>query len=115
MAPEQAGGGPADARTDVFGLGALLGALLDQRGDPPPRRLAAIRARATAPSPDARYPSAESFAADLRAFLDGGPVVAYREGPLERAGRFAARHRTAMLLVAAYLVMRAVILVWRGV
>ena len=63
----------------------------------------------------ARYPSAEAFAADLRALLDGSRVAAYREGPLERLGRFAGRHRTAILLVAAYLVMRVLILVFRGI
>lgn len=116
MAPEQVGGaGKADERTDVFGLGALLGALLDRRPESVPARLAAVRARATAADPARRYQSAEEFAADLRAFLDGGAVSAYREGALERAGRFAARHRTAILLVTAYLLMRALILVFRGI
>jgi serine/threonine protein kinase len=116
MAPEQASGAAeADERSDVFGLGALLGAMLDGRDEPVPPRLAAIRGRATTPDPAARYPSAEAFAADLRALLDGSRVAAYREGPLERLGRFAGRHRTAILLVAAYLVMRVLILVFRGI
>jgi serine/threonine protein kinase len=116
MAPEQAGDASrAEERSDVFGLGALLGALLDARPEPVPPRLAAIRRKAMAAVPGARYASAEAFAADLRGYLDGSPVAAYREGPLERIGRIAHRHRTAILLVAAYVVMRVVILVWRGI
>jgi serine/threonine protein kinase len=116
MAPEQAGDASrAEERSDVFGLGALLGALLDARPEPVPPRLAAIRRKAMAAFPGARYASAEAFAADLRGYLDGGPVAAYREGFLERIGRFAHRHRTAILLVVAYLVMRVVILIWRGI
>ena len=42
--------------------------------------------------------------------LDGEPVSAYRERPWERAARFAARHRVALLLLAAYLAARALVL-----
>lgn len=42
--------------------------------------------------------------------LDGEPVTAYRERAWERAARFAARHRVALLIVAAYLAARAAIL-----
>ena len=43
-------------------------------------------------------------------FLEGAPVSAYPEGPWQRALRFAARHRVPILLVAAYLVMRVLLL-----
>ena len=114
MAPEQAAGGEVDERSDVYGLGAILGALLERRGQPP-RALAAIVRRATAADPGQRYPSAAALGEDVRAFLDGLPVAAYRAGPLERLGQLASRHRVAILLFSAYIIMRALILVFRGV
>jgi serine/threonine protein kinase len=112
-APEQAAGKP-DVRSDVFGLGAILRDLLAERSEPIPKRLAAIRDRALAPDPDRRYADAAAFRDDLRRILDGQPVTAYREGPLEVAGRVARQHRTAIGLVAAYLLMRVAFLWWRG-
>ncbi len=114
MAPEQAAGALVDERSDVFGLGAVLGALLERRPDAP-RAVAAIVRRATAPDPAGRYPTAAALGDDVRAFLDGLPVSAYRAGPLERLGQLAARHRVAILLFSAYIVMRVLILVFRGV
>jgi serine/threonine protein kinase len=113
VAPEQAAGRP-DVRSDVFGLGAILRDLLAERSEPIPKRLAAIRDRALAPDPDERYPDAAAFRDDLGRFLDGAPVSAYREGLLEAAGRLAWQHRTALGLVAAYLLMRVAFLWWRG-
>ncbi|MBK9375684.1 MAG: serine/threonine protein kinase [Holophagales bacterium] len=114
MAPEQARGEDGvDHRADVFALGALLAALVGETV-PASRRLAAIVARATAARPDERYPDVASPAADVTRLLDGEPVTAYRERPWERAARFAARHRVALLLVAAYLSARAAILLVTG-
>ncbi len=114
MAPEQARGEDGvDHRADVFALGALLAALVGETV-PASRRLAAIVARATAARQDERYPDVPSLAADVTRLLDGEPVTAYRERPWERAARFAARHRVALLLVAAYLAARAAILLVYG-
>jgi serine/threonine protein kinase len=114
MAPEQARGEDGvDHRADVFALGALLTALVGEAVSPS-RRLAAIVARATAGRPDERYPDVGSLAADVTRLLDGEPVTAYRERSWERAARFAARHRVALLLVAAYLAARAAILLVYG-
>jgi serine/threonine protein kinase len=114
MAPEQERGevGRIDERTDVWALGAILGFLLE--GSEVPRPLEAIRRRAMAAEPEARYPDVEALAADLSRYLAGLPVGAYRESFLEGVGRFVRKHRTPILLVLAYLVMRALLLLWLG-
>ena len=118
MAPEQARGQPGlvDARTDVYGLGAILRAVMtgDANGQDVPRPLAAIWGRALSPDPDARYRSAADLAADLTRFLDGQPVTAYREPLIERAGRVFCKYQTAVILVLTYLAVRMLFLVMRG-
>jgi len=113
MAPEQAAGTSAevDQRADVYGLGAVLGVMMADADRPPPRPLLAIGAKATAAAPDARYPTVGALAADVSRLLDGQPVTAYRESVGERLGRQLGRHRTAVLLIGAYLVVRIVLLV----
>ncbi len=113
MAPEQAAGASAevDQRADVYGLGAVLGVMMADADRPPPRPLLAIGAKATAASPDVRYPTVGALAADVSRWLDGQPVTAYRESLGERLGRQLGRHRTAVLLIGAYLVVRIVLLV----
>jgi len=114
MAPEQERGeiDRIDERTDVYGLGAILAFLL--RDEEVPRRLAAIRQRAMAADPAVRYPDAGELAADLGRYLDGLPVAAYRENLLERAECFVQRHRTPILIVLAYVVMRALLILVLG-
>jgi len=122
MAPEQLRGA-ADERVDVFGLGGILFFLLtrehptltegrwnDARGVPAPLR--AICERARAPDPASRYQSATAIAADVANYLDALPVTAHTEGVIERLRRVAVRHRTALLLVLAYLVMRVALLIF---
>jgi serine/threonine-protein kinase len=123
MAPEQMSG-VADERADVYGLGGLLFFLLtgqhpsprtqtDQQwpsGSTVPSALRAICERARAEEAAARYQSVASMAADVANYLDALPVAAHSEGLIERARRITLRHRTAILLVLAYLAMRIALL-----
>jgi serine/threonine protein kinase len=107
MAPEQARGEAAvGVAADVYALGALLSFL---SGDAPPRALAAMVARARAPRPEDRYPTVAALQDDVSRFLSDLPVSAYAERPLEQARRLAAKYRTPIVLVLAYLVMRVLL------
>jgi WD40 repeat protein/serine/threonine protein kinase len=126
MAPEQAHGklNEIDARTDVYGLGAILFELLT--GHPPcagsseadtlrrvvtdeptfrgealralPADLRAIALKCLEKEPRRRYQSAGDLAADLRRFLAGQPTQARPLGPMGRATKWARRRPTAAAL-----------------
>lgn len=130
MAPEQAGGDEATigVRSDVFALGGILHFILTGRAPhkfaggsfhsavarirtasiPPtrmlnpstPRPLAAIIAKATALDPDKRYASALELAADLKRWLSGERVLAYREPAPQRLARWALQRRLTMSMLA---------------
>ncbi len=127
MAPEQARGevGNLDARADVFALGAILRFLLTgqaptattahaRRGNAMPPALAAVCAKAMSHDPAGRYASAQELSAEVARYLEGLPVTAYPESIFRKAQRLYERHRVAVLLVAAYLLMRILLLaVWK--
>src|SRR5262249_54986342 len=111
MAPEQARGElqSIDQRTDVFALGGLLKFMIADvapEHSSVPKVLVAICGKAMAAEIWARYPSVSEMAFDIRKYLDGLPVSAYRESLVERAVRLAKRHQAAIVLVLVYLLMR---------
>jgi hypothetical protein len=124
MAPEQAAGNArgVGVEADVYGLGAILYALLT--GKPPfkgttllntlekvridepvpparlrrglPRDVEAICLRCLEKEPNRRSASAEDLADDLRRFLEGQPVQARRAGLVRRIWRYV-RRRPALV------------------
>jgi hypothetical protein len=119
MAPEQARGqlDLISERTDVYGLGAILSFMLgdstgERREPPVSKPLRAICGKAMAGEISARYRSVREMAADIGSFLEGLPVSAYRENILERTVRLLRRHRAAVVLVAAYLLMRVLFILF---
>jgi len=133
MAPEQALGRIADVdrRTDVYGLGATLYALLgrqppyvgesafetmmhvanDEPGDlrsiapNVPGDLASIVMKCLEKEPSRRYDSARALADDLRRFLDGEPVLARPAGVGRRIARYARRNRRLVTAVALFVLV----------
>jgi serine/threonine protein kinase len=121
MSPEQSSGevGKLNERSDIFSLGALLRflstppAMATSRA--PWRRdksLDAICSKATTADPADRYASVSDLSADVSRYLDGLPISARRESLIEKIARFYRRNTIAILLIAAYLVARTLILLF---
>lgn len=144
MAPEQASGRRAAITTaaDVYGLGAILYALLTGRApfagdsvlstleqvrDRPPeppsrynrrvgRDLETICLRCLQKNPRRRYDSAAAVADDLERYLRGEPILARRIGPIERAAKWARRRpaiASLFVLVALVAALGVVGIAWQ--
>jgi WD40 repeat protein len=136
-APEQALGGKADARTDVYGLGAVLYHLLT--GRPPfqgptldsillqlresepvaprrlnpalPRELETICLQALRKDPARRYTTAGEMGEDLARWLAGEPIRARPLGPLGRAIRWCRRRPGTAILLALVISLAVALIV----
>ena len=60
---------------------------------------------------DERYESAQQLADDLRRFLDGKPTIARRPSLVDRIGKWARRHKRAVLAAVGTLAVAVVALV----
>ena len=72
-----------------------------------PRDLDNIVMMAMRKDPDRRYPSVDQFAADVRRYLDGRPVLARQDSLAYRAGKFVRRNR--LMIAAASLVVASLV------
>lgn len=94
-APERQTGAASSTLLDVYSLGRLLAALVE---DVPgsDAELKAVIDRASADEAEDRYPTAEALADDLRAWLTGHPVAAAQGGRRYRFAKFVGRHRRSV-------------------
>jgi serine/threonine protein kinase len=104
--------GACDARSDVYGLGALLEFTLHGLKTPP-RALLAVAGKAMSADPAERYPDAAGVLAEIERFQNGEAVQAYRESPWQMLGRWAGRNAVLLWLLAAYVGVRLFLLLLR--
>lgn len=101
-APERAEGAPSNTLSDVYSLGKLLESLLN--GETANADLQAIIAKASANTPQDRYPSVDALIEDLSNERSGYPVDARGSGSSYRFAKFLRRNAVAVSVgVVAFL------------
>jgi serine/threonine-protein kinase len=98
-APERMTGGATSTLVDVYSLGRLLQALLENQ--PPDPDLTAIAARAAAERPEDRYPSVDALIEDLNRYASGRAVAARDAGRGYAFRKWVGRHRRAVAASSA--------------
>jgi serine/threonine-protein kinase len=106
MAPEQERGDAVDVRADIFALGGILRELVSDA----PKPLRAVIAKCLASNADERFADAAQLAAEIARYLDGEPLITYRESIVERVTRWLSQNRALVAVVIAYVVMRLIVL-----
>ncbi|HEX2122480.1 MAG TPA: serine/threonine-protein kinase, partial [Thermoanaerobaculia bacterium] len=123
--PEQMRGDRTTMSSDIYSLGVVLYELLTGvlPGDDTERRrtvggdIDAVLNKALRQRPEERYASVTAFADDLRNFLAGVPVTARRGERTYRVRKFLRRHRAAIAVAFALLLLAAswpIASRWRG-
>ncbi len=74
-----------------------------------PKDLETIVLKATAKEPEARYATAQELADDLKRYLEDKPIQAKRPTLVQRAAKWARRHRPAVCSAAVGLLIAAVV------
>jgi serine/threonine protein kinase len=119
MSPEQARGDSAaiDTRTDIFSIGAVLAALLNQkdvagRPLPVPADLSLIIETAMRDDPQERYQTVDALAEDLRRLLEHRPIAARPTSVAYELSKYVRRHpvRTAVAVATvSFLALASVV------
>jgi serine/threonine protein kinase len=102
--------GVRDELSDVYGLGALLLAVLPTQS---PMALRAVAAKAMNAHPEERYPGALALIRDIERFQEGLAVEAWREPLWHRLRRFASRNAVLLWLLVAYASVKFLLFFWR--
>lgn len=99
VAPERTQGQPASTLTDIYSLGIILKALIENANLPRKQDIIAIAQKSAHKLPEQRYQSVDMLIKDLNRYETGEAVEAVEQNWLYVTKRFVSRHR---LLVGTF-------------